>query len=39
MKRTLSIPASLQENFSSDSVVQVIILVYLLNKGNQRVNS
>ena len=35
MKETLKIPVTFQGTFSSDSVVQVIILVHLLKKGNK----
>ena len=38
MKGTLKIPGTFRRTFGLDSVVQVIILVHLLNKGNQRVN-
>ena len=35
MKETLKIPVTFQGTFSLDSVVQVIILVHLLRKGNR----
>ena len=35
MKETLKIPLTFQGTFSSDSVVQVIILVHLLKKENR----
>ena len=38
MKGTLKIPETFQETFNLDSVVQLIILVHLLKKGN-KVNS
>ena len=38
MEGTLKIPGTFQGTFNSNSVVQVIILVYSLKKENQRVN-
>ena len=35
MKGTLKIPGTLQGNFNLDSLVQVIILVHSLKKGNR----